>query len=404
MVRALLVIVLLGAGSCGFDTSSALSDDGGSLAANDGGDSADAYVTPPSESCPTWNPEHFESCDFAASAPALTISSKRVFDTSLGKFDNGDTLPGVVIDQPNGPSVYAIRVLALTISGSGSLVVEGQRPLVILSTGAINIEGALSVGSGTLGSPFTASMRATTGPGANDTACTAGAGQPGTDGADGPGGGGGGGFGGEGGAGGLGDDNGNDYPGGPGGLATDPVVVVRGGCPGGHGGTGLGGTPAGGASGGALELVSATSITISGTIYAGGAGGEGGRHGERSGGGGGGSGGYVGLDAPLVSVSGVIAANGGGGGEGSDQNGSSAGQAGADGTLSNSPASGGGGQLSNGGDGGNGQTETSLAQNGSGGNAGAGGGGGSVGHILVWSETYNPSGGLTTPSATWTSR
>jgi len=400
MVRALLV-VLLGTFGCSFDASYDGSDSGGS--ANDGGAQADAYKTTPSSDCPTWNPEHFDSCDFANEAPTLSIATKRVFDTSTGKFDNGDPLPGVVIDQPGGPSVFAVRLLAMNITDTGALVVEGQRPLVILATGAITIDGALSVGSGALGTPFTSQTRVTIGPGANDSACGASAGAVGTNGQNGPGGGGGGGFGGEGGAGGLGDDNGDDNPGGPGGLAHMPAVV-RGGCPGGNGGIGYAEAPAGGASGGALELISATSVTVTGTIYAGGAGGKGGLMGNRSGGAGGGSGGYVGLDAPTVSVSGVIAANGGGGGEGSDLNGNANGDDGSDGTLSDSPASGGGGNLSNGGDGGNGQTESSVAQNGSGGNAGAGGGGGSVGHVLVWSQTYAPSGGLTTPSATWTSR
>ena len=64
-----------------------------------------------------------------------------------------------------------------------------------------------------------------------------------------------------------------------------------------------------------IQLTARFTISIGGTIHAGGAGGRG-ATGGRSGGGGGGSGGWIGLDAPSVTLNSgtTLSANGGGGG------------------------------------------------------------------------------------------
>ncbi len=77
----------------------------------------------------------------------------------------------------------------------------------------------------------------------------------------------------------------------------------------------------GGAGGGALQIVAGEKILVSGTINFGGAGGVGGSSMCVRGGGGagGGSGGGILLEAPEVSVRGILAANGGGGGGGGSE-------------------------------------------------------------------------------------
>lgn len=70
----------------------------------------------------------------------------------------------------------------------------------------------------------------------------------------------------------------------------------------------------GGPAGGAVYVASKTSITVNGTVAANGAGGMGGS--AQVGGGGGGAGGMIVLEAPSVARNGTLVANGGGGGEG----------------------------------------------------------------------------------------
>ncbi|HEV8321953.1 MAG TPA: Ig-like domain-containing protein [Myxococcota bacterium] len=90
-----------------------------------------------------------------------------------------------------------------------------------------------------------------------------------------------------------------------------PLVGGSGGGAGGEAGSG-----GGGGGGGAVQLVSATRVTVSasGAVRAGGGGGGGGDWDARDGGGGGGAGGAILIEAPVVSVTGALAANGGGGG------------------------------------------------------------------------------------------
>lgn len=396
LMRCALAIVFL-VGACSFDNSASL----GSGTDGDGGDGniidggiPDAYVTPSQDACPEWAPEHLNSCDFDDNDVNFVGSEALVYNTDTGLFEGAQTIPSVVIDQGSGENLRVIRVSSFTLNSGAVFFAEGSLPLAIAATGAIQIDGFLSVGSG----PFTPPRRIFVGAGSNSSLCGTGTGQPGTDDDDGPGGAGGGGFGSPGGTGGLGDNNAvgmqSSNPGGPGGTSVTAPAIIRGGCAGGTGGVGFGGAPAGGNSGGALLLLSATSITIgsNGGIYAGGAGGLAGQMGERSGGGGGGSGGLVALDAPTVLVEGRVAANGGGGGEGSDQNGGADGDPGDRATVGEAVALGGGDNLGNAGDGGDGAAGSNDAQDGEGDVAGAGGGGGGIGFLLVWAQSFTDDG------------
>jgi hypothetical protein len=253
---------------------------------------------------------------------------------------------------------------ACVIAGSrvvlafGATSVVGSNPFVLIGAAQIDITGKLDVSSHRGGG---------TGPGANPADCALAPAS--TDPTGGPGGS----FGGRGGKGGDANLFSAGAPSGP----TIVPTMLRGGCPGSPGNPGGGEA---GAGGGAVYLISAGQIAISGTVDASGAGGGGG--GSDLGGGGGGAGGLIGLDAPIVSVIGQVFANGGGGGEAGDA--TAIGNNGADPSTPSSPASGGAGAATNGGDGGNGAAGTTLTGvNGQGLNQGGGGGGG-AGVILVF--------------------
>jgi hypothetical protein len=152
-----------------------------------------------------------------------------------------------------------------------------------------------------------------------------------------------------------------------------------------------------GAAGGAIEIIAGQQITIGlfGAISAGGGGG-----GEYNFAGGGGSGGAILLEAPTVTVSGVLAANGGGGGvsEGSTSAGS-----GADSTASATAAPGFEGV---GGSGSAGSEINGGSGNPSDGGTGFGAGGGGAGRIRINTASGSAvitgivSPDLTTPCAT----
>jgi hypothetical protein len=270
--------------------------------------------------------------------------------------------------QPSGGTVCTIVGSNVTVTGT--VIVTGSRPLVIIATTMITIANAavLDVSSTTV-----APIR--NGPAAGLTPCATG-----TDGtAVSSNGGAGASFSFNGGAGGRGKDLTVTLPG-----PVVGVTSVRGGCAGGTGAGNQAGLVGGvgGAGGGAVYLIAAASIVVTGNIYASGAGGAGGL--QRRGGGGGGSGGLIGLEAPTITVTGTVTANGGGGGGGGGA--TTASLLGDDGTTYsyNVSAQGGARVQSNGAIGGNGASVSSPNGNAGGNNAnyGAGGGGGSVG--LVW--------------------
>jgi hypothetical protein len=213
-------------------------------------------------------------------------------------------------DQHNDQTtVYCVVVTSdLTLTSNAVLRAHGARPLVLLSTGTINLQAAAIID--------VSSMHA--GPdriGAGGNALTCRAGTP----PIGPGGGYGGSFQGQGG---HGKPVGTATGGLPASGMPAPPPSLRGGCPGGAGNGSAPGSSdgAGGAGGGAVALVAANDIDLGGTINASGAGGQGGGSPPvgGGGGGGGGSGGMIVLDAPMI-VPGhdaLLFANGGGGGGG----------------------------------------------------------------------------------------
>jgi len=155
-----------------------------------------------------------------------------------------------------------------------------------------------------------------------------------------------------------------------GGTYGDAFISVLVGGSGGGGGHNTG--HVGGGGGGALQLASNTSVTISnsGGINAGGCGGLSANSDGNGGGGGGGAGGAILIEAPVVSIDGVLAVNGGAGGGFSFD--------GAAGTLDRTAATDGN---ETGGDGGAAATPDGHA------GSDPGGGGGGVGRIRLESRT-----------------
>lgn len=270
-----------------------------------------------------------------------------------------------------------VPATAITIPQGSTVTVIGNRPLVLLSTSTITIDGTLDASS----------TPARTGPSADNGPCGN---------ANGPGNGfqgGGGGGGSYGTAGGNGANSPSSFGGGA--AAAPNLAGFTAGCRGNKGGNGIGDGGNGGHSGGAVLLLAAQTVTVSqnGTVNASGAGGNAGRPGG-GGGGGGGTGGTIVFDAMTVNVSGKCFANGGAGAGGAN-NGPAR-----DGGQSTAPdkAAIGGDGARTGGDGGNGATSKdgslpgSPGQNGgfpSGGAGGGGGGGGGVGLIKVFATTKN---------------
>ena len=262
----------------------------------------------------------------------------------------------------NGTPDQAYCVVAaktITVGVLGRWNVTGARPLVVIATGVLDIDGAVDVASHRIG---------TSGPGADPKACVGAAVPVGDQG--GPGGS----FATVGGVGG-GVDVGPTVPAAP---VTAKPVTLRGGCPGADGSGGNAG--AGGSGGGAIYLIADT-MTITGGINASGASGFG--AGLSAGGGGGGSGGMIVLDAPVITVGtgARIFANGGGAGEGGG--GGNGGNDGSDPTSPTAVPLGGAGNAGGGGDGGNGAFGLTAAGAGQNSNDAGGGGGGGAGVIRV---------------------
>lgn len=297
--------------------------------------------------------------------PAVPTQPRQLSTTN--SFDTGTDSNCEHVMTVGGAEACVLTGTTVTLA-SGTFRAVGPRPLVIVATEAMMIDGTISVSS----------LRGmASGAGASSAACPTP--NQGEDDSGGGGGGAGGSFLSTGGTGGTGDTNDNNNgAGGQPAAAMQAPTTLRGGCAGGRGGNATQNGGAGGAGGGAVYLIAGTSIAITGGVHAGGAGGS--RGGVRGGGGGGGSGGFVGLDAPAIEIGGAVTANGGGAGEGGGFN---AGGHGSDATTDDSRAP--GGQLEP--DGGNGGAGGALAGASglTGGNSegGGGGGGGGVGYIYV---------------------
>ena len=277
------------------------------------------------------------------------------------------------------PAVCAIIGSTITVPATATVDVSGERPLVLIATATMAIEGTLDAA---------AKRGGKAGPGTSPTLCTAGPAA-----ADGGGGGAGGSFFDTGGGGGPG--NSNAAAGGMPGPTVGASEVLRAGCPGQNGGNGTGGNGGtNGNGGGALYLIAQTSIDISGIINASGAAGRGGDGG--SGGGGGGSGGMIVLHSAAITTraTAVIMANGGGGASGASS--SISGTDAVDPSAA-TPLVPSAGATGAGATGGRGTALVGAAGGGGGGlGDGGGGGGGGKGFIL----TNQLLGGMVAPAAT----
>ena len=319
--------------------------------------------------------------DEAALDPDLMLIGAATIDTDAGTIvdTSGPRFPPTATLSAFPIGVFIVKANTLV---AGDVTVVGSRAFAIVAAGTITLNGVVSVAAN-----FDVS-----GPGAivDNAECRGGSAATGSNGSPG---GGGGGFGTVGGAGG----NGGGEPGGLSGriVGSIELVPLRGGCSGGHpGGRGEDADPVAsdpGGGGGAIQVVSGTSIVIAagGFVSANGAGGKGNTGGITlfcfgnmpcGDGEGGGSGGGILLEAPVVTVAatGGIVANGGAG--------SCLLNAAAEGgQLSDVPASGQtcGGDTGNGGSGAAGSFAAGNGGNGLNDAPVGGGGGGGHGRIRV---------------------
>lgn len=353
----------------------------------DGGDAAvspDVPVTPVDAGLVpfTTPPLNVDPTTLTATT-ALRVSCAVVLDTQRLRFDRscGGPLPAVVVRTQQGagaPELAVVAVSRLEVTSMGSIEVRGPRAAVFVVFGEALIDGVIDVSANA----------AAAGPGAGAGALC-GMGASGGSGGVERGGGAGGALASSGGAGG---DGGDESSGAGRSVAWNDLDLepLRGGCPGGNGGTTSGTSVGlGGGGGGALQLSASVRVFLGlgGALYAGGGAGSGASV-RRGGGGGGGSGGGILLDAPTVTLTGIIRANGAGGGAGgADRN--VAGSAGPGETGRDDAPDGGSDSERQGGQGGDGsgilRADGEDANDGadSGQGAGGGGGGGGAGIVRV---------------------
>lgn len=226
-------------------------------------------------------------CDTPAAVPERILGTDVTLNTSTDA-----TCDGGIVTQNMGPEICVIR--AASIKVSAQVKVLGARALALVADDAVLMEGTLDVSAdGKTGGPG-AGESTTGGPPTTHI------------------GGGGAGFKMAGAAGGSTTAGGGAAGGAPVDPLADPMRLLGGmrapTC-------GQSGCLLGGAGGGALTLIACRgSVSVSGTIDAGGGGGEGGR--TSVGAAGGGSGGYVVLQGVQIDVVGKVYANGGAGGGG----------------------------------------------------------------------------------------
>lgn len=366
MARVLAIVPLLTA--CTFHAPSGAGSD------DDGGNS-DAPLADASPLCP----------GIGLDLPSVCMAKLPTMPQELANGEDLDTGD----DDRCDPAISRYCVIEATaITVSDSLAIGGDRPLVLMATESITIDGANAA--------IDAKSRrgvdmADRGPGADGAMCGNGTAPSG----GGPyGGGAGGSFHGKGG-------DGGDGAGVAGSKGTAAAMlrptVLQGGCPGQDGGGGGGGPR--GHGGGAIYMVAPVITLGTGVVInasGGSAYGSDGGQGPGSAGGGGGSGGMIVFDTDRLAIAptALVFANGGAGGEGAGGN---HGGDGIDSVVPSMAAIGGLGGSTQGGDGGNGGVADTIAGAGKdgtsgGGGVGGGGGGGSVGWILVFrSEPPAPS-------------
>lgn len=352
-----------------------------------------------SADCSTWAAAHFDPCALPAPQGSLTLGNGQVYrydtgDQILLDTSSNEPIPHIahVVDS-DGENAVAIVVAGFRLDAGAQLHARGNRALMIVSFGDIEIAGLLDLSAHIDGDPAGARNNCP-----DDAGNGSGIDYFGGDG----GGGGGGGFGSPGERGGTGSSVAT-FDGGDGGQASPRPDQVLGGCDGGNGFGAVGGS--GGDGGGAVLLSARDTLTISGGIHAGGEGGDGG--GQQlltggAGGGGGGSGGLIELEAAFVTTEAEarLAANGGGGGEGGSNSGGGSGHDGDHADFGTTPAAGGaGGNGSGGAPGGAAAAGASDAEPGLDGDDGGGGGGGGVGYILIRSTNWDDQGAEIVPAA-----
>jgi hypothetical protein len=345
--------------------------------------SVDAAIDSPPDALVCYGTGIVKICFAAPPTQTLTLSDQTL-DTSIPSM--------CATTVVTGGNNYCV-VVATTITIGGTLRATGTKPLVLIASDTITVTagGLVDASSHRMRPAGTPEKGA--GADADAATCVPGAAATST------GGGAGGSFAGKGGTGatGAGANTGT-----VGNTATLPVTTLRGGCP---GSDGQGTTNSAGHGGGAVYLIAGTKIDIAGDINAGGEAGAGGTLGPSGGGGGGGgAGGMIGLDAPMITLTGTLVANGGGGGEGGSGPINTAGNDGTDATMT-SPAPGGKQGTGSGGDGGNGSAGPAAGP-GAAGNPGTnaagvvgGGGGGGGGAGIITAPAGTNFGNKASPAA-----
>jgi hypothetical protein len=337
----------------------------------------------------------FGSGDIQVCLSALP-ATERVFSAAAAINTDDATMCAATTASASGYCVIAGTDIAI----SAAVSAIGKRPLFFVASGSITVTASGKIDVGSHRNP------AQIGAGADPSSCLPGTLPTGNGGAAG------GSFLGPGGAGGVGANGGGGRAAA---TAATRLTQARGGCPG-QNSLNNGVSPAaGGHGGGAVFLIAADKIDVAGTINAAGQGGSGGAAQKAmpttspgGAGGGGGAGGMIGLDAPMVSVEGVLLASGAGGGGGGG--GGGPGLAAPDPTAPVASKGGGGDTDQGAGSGGAGSDAASPTSPGIPGrnvnagvdknfpNPGAGGGGGGAGVILA--PTGAPLGSSLSPPAT----
>jgi hypothetical protein len=348
---------------------------------------------------------HVPPASSTTGTAGITITTNLTIDSDALTIGGAAPPSGVTFDHvsqvPSGPELAVLHVSTFTIATAVTARVIGTRPLVVIASDTIAIDGVLDAGAllhqSGAGGGLPASGDRPGVQGAHDqTYCDAGGGGGGQATAGGTGGG----------ATGTGNVSGetcNATGGVAGGVVGDnAITVLAGGSGGGPGRGGASGNvdacvASGGAGGGAVQLSSATAVAIAGEVSVGGGGGRGGVGTDntnctnRGSGGGGGSAGSIVLQAPsiIVSAGAYVVAHGGGGGGGATVG--TDGLDGGDGaTAAGAAGLGAASYGSDGGAGGSGTAPSDGATN-TVGDGNGGGAGGAAGRIAI----YRPSSGTT---------
>jgi hypothetical protein len=334
-------------------------------------------------------PSHIQPV-YSLTAPSVTLATDSVIDTTARTIATGGGAPAPLANLIHSDTFAVWSVGAFVLTAGARLTLTGDRPLVIVAAGNVELRGHIAA-YGDVATPGAGGFAAAAGPGkggngakpsASDISGGGGAGHAT--------------------AGGIGGKLNAGVAGAAGLLANANGALLVGGSGGGHGG---GFTAAvcsdatrgrGGVGGGAIQISSVGKLLVASTGSAdlGGGGGSGGckdvgTPDDYRGGGGGGAGGLLVLESVAgveVELGAVLAAAGGAGGEGGDSN--KMGQDGQAGPYPSGIAF--GGNANSGGAGGDGATGTgaTAAQPGPGqGGASAGGGGGSTGRVFFGTRT-----------------